>query len=154
MAEAKLIQVPYMHAVEGESAVTFLDATFSTVDGKVKYYPDKFFGEWLYHQIFEKNKLFAEKKGLPFLGRKTHVCPQCGQELNPDLKRIMETEHRLQLLEFPPFTVKISVPSVICPKCGWVCGIDLEGRASKNLVEAMLRAFAAENIQLKPYKGK
>ena len=71
----------------GESAVTFIDASFLTKDGIVKKYPDPDFGNLLITEIYDKIQIFAIKKGL---FRRKYLCPSCGEELNPDAKRIIE----------------------------------------------------------------
>jgi hypothetical protein len=133
-----------MSGVESLSAITFIDATFSTKDGDVKNYPAPIFGEWLITQIYEIIKRFAIKKGL---FRKKFLCSGCLEELNVEIVRPIETEHQLQLDKFPPFRIRINLPSVECPHCRKICGIDLDGSASFNLNEAIMHAFESENIR-------
>jgi len=144
MNEKAWVKIPSMYGAVGESAVTFIDASFLTKDGIVKKYPDPDFGSLLITEIYDKIQIFAIKKGL---FRKKYLCPSCGEELNLDAKRIIETEHKLRIKELPPFAIRISLPSVECSHCHKICGIDLDGTTSFNLNEAIIRAFDTENIK-------
>jgi uncharacterized protein YlaI len=102
------------------------------------------FGEWLITEIFENKKIIAKKKGR---SRPEYLCPACNQKLDIEKRRPIQTEYELKFEEFEPFTIRTNIPSVECPKCNKICGIDLDGWVNDNLVDAIIDAFASENIK-------
>lgn len=137
------VTIPYLHGVQGDFAVTFIDATFSTPDNVRRTYPGADFVDWLLSEIYDNLQRFAIKKGL--LSKK-YYCPVCGDEINPDRYDFLQTEHRLRYKELSPFTIRIIVPSVRCPHCQKISGVDLDGKANYHLKEAILQAFKNERI--------
>ena len=132
-----------MVGTDGEVSVALVNATFLEKDNFVRTYPDPEFGAWLIEQIHTEQKIFATKKGI---FKKVYICPKCSSELNPDLLKPAENSFDLKYLDFAPFSVKITAPSVKCPQCNDVCGIDIKGSIDNHLAEALIHAFESQNV--------
>ena len=145
MSEKAYVIVPTMTGTADDATVTFINATFQVKNKSEKRYPAPDFGSWLVEQISDVNKLLAESYRLFF--KKKFYCPSCSTELNPNLRKPVETVYELKFHDFDPFTLKITCPSVECPKCRKTCGISTKGPPGSKVYEAILNAFAAENIK-------
>jgi hypothetical protein len=143
MSEKKFVVIPSMTGTDGEVSVTLSNATFQEKNDSTKTYAHPEFGPWLIEQIYREQKILAVKKGL---FKKIYVCPNCSSELNPDLRKSMEISFDLKHLDFSQFNVKITIPSVECPQCKKVCGIDIKGSLDNHLAEALIHAFQSKNI--------
>jgi hypothetical protein len=110
----------------------------------MKRYPDPDFGAWLIEEIYNKKKIFAERRGL---FKKRLLCSSCSTELSRDSQVPKQIEYELKYKNFTPFTVRISIPSVECPQCKKICGVDATGALGYHLNEAIIHAFKSENIK-------
>jgi hypothetical protein len=138
------ITIPYMEGHEDGVSIIFINATFKMKDGLVKKYPHPIFGEWLITEIFEKIKIFADKKGV---FKKQYLCSACGNVLDPFSSRLMQPEYTIRFKELPPFTIRFRFPAVECSRCRKICGIDIDGKVGFNVAEAIIHAFQSESIQ-------
>jgi hypothetical protein len=144
MKEKTYVVIPFMAGTDDDTAIVFINATFQIKDDLVKRYPHPEFGPWLIEQIYDVQKILAEKKGL---FKKKYICPSCATELNPDSRRPIESNYELAFLDFAPFTVKITIPAVECPQCKKICGIDLKDSLGCHLNDAIIHAFDSQNIK-------
>lgn len=133
-----------MTGADGDASVMFVNATFQEVNETVKQYPDPDFGAWLFDEIYAKKRILAERRGIL---KKKLFCPSCSNELNPDLQAQKQIEYKLKYKDFNPFVVQITIPSVACPQCNKISGIDWDGSLNNHLNEAMIAAFKSENIK-------
>jgi len=145
MQEQKFVVIPAMTGRRDDATITILNATFLVKNGLAKRYPAPDFGIWLIEQIFHVNKFLAEAGGF-FFKKKFH-CPVCSTELDPDLRKPVETVYELKFRDFDPFTIKIMFPVVACPKCGKGCGIEMKGPPGNQVDGAILQAFETEHIK-------
>jgi heme/copper-type cytochrome/quinol oxidase subunit 4 len=137
------VSLPLLTGSDGDASVAFHNATFQKVNESGKRFPDPDFGAWLIKQIYQTNKILAESTGV--LKRK-FFCPSCGTELSPEGREQEQKEFELRYKDFAPFIMQITIPSVMCPQCSRICGIDLDGSLNYHLNEAILHAFGSENI--------
>ena len=144
IAQSTPMIIPSVHGVVGDSSITLINATFYTTDGSVKECPDPDFSDWIIATIYNEIKVFAIMEGLR---NPKYLCPACSQELNPDGRHPIPVDYLVQYKQFPPFTIQISVPSVECPSCHKICGIDPDTKTETNLTEAVARAFLSANIK-------
>ena len=145
MSEKAYVIVPIMTGTAGGATATFINATFQVKNKSEKRYPAPDFGSWLVEQISDVHKLLAESCRIFF--KQKFYCPSCSTELDPNLRKPVETVYELKFHDFDPFTLKITFPSVECPECKKICGIDIKGPSGSTVYEAILNAFAAENIK-------
>ncbi len=138
------VSIPFMTGSDGDASVTFINATFQKVNESKKRYPDPDFGAWIFEQIYVTKKILAERRGA---FKKKSFCPSCSTELFPELREPKQIEYELKYKDFDPFVIQITIPSVICPLCGRICGIDLDGSLNNHLNEAIIAAFRSENIK-------
>ncbi len=143
MKDKEYISIPFITGTDGNATVTFIDVTFQKVNDTFNRYPDPEFGAWLIEQIFAKKKILAEKWG--FFEKKL-FCSSCRTELNPELQTPKRIDCELKYKDFDPFIAYITIPSVICPQCNRICGIDLDGSLSDHINEAIIAAFKSKNI--------
>ena len=144
MKDKNYVSIPLMTGADGDALVTFINATFQKVNESVKRYPDPDFGGWLFEQIYYKKRILAERRGVI---RKKLFCFSCGAELNPDFQAPKRIEYELKYKNFDSFVVQITIPSVICPQCNKISGVDLDGSLNNHLNEAIIAAFKSENIK-------
>jgi hypothetical protein len=138
------VSIPLMTGSDGDTSVTFLNATFRKINESKKRYPDPDFGAWLIEQIYHVKKIMAERRGI---FRKKSFCSSCGTELNAELRLLMQIDYELKYKDFDPFSLHITIPSVACPQCNKLSGIDLDGSLVYHLNEALIAAFKSENIK-------
>lgn len=138
------VVIPMMTGTDGDASVTFLNATFQKVNESKKRFPDPDFGAWLIEQIYSEKKMMAERRGA---FKKKLYCPSCDGELSPEIREPKQIEYELQYHDFDPFKMQITIPSVVCPQCGKVCGMDLDGSLSNYLGDAIIAAFKSVNIK-------
>ena len=144
MKESKFVVIPSMSGIDDEVSISLINATFQEKDDFVRKYPHPEFGPWLVEQISKRDKIFAIKKGL---FKKVYVCPSCSSELNPDSRKPVEKVFELKYLDFSPFTVKLTVPSVECPQCKTICEIEIKNSLDYHIAEALIRSFETQNIK-------
>jgi hypothetical protein len=144
MQEKSYISISSLSGADRNASITFVNATFRRESESVKRYPDPDFGAWLFEEIYYKKKVLAERRGV---FKKKLFCSSCGAELNPELKTPMKIEYELRFKDFNPFIVQITIPSIVCPQCEKISGIDLDGSLNDQLNEAIIAAFASENIK-------
>ncbi|WKZ50310.1 MAG: hypothetical protein QY329_12690 [Anaerolineales bacterium] len=137
------VVIPSMTGTDRDASITFINAVFQENEN-VKRYPDPDFGAWLFEEVYNRKKILAERRGV---FRKKISCASCGTELNPELKTPMKIEYELKFKDFNPFVLQITVPSVVCPQCDKISGVDLDGSLNDQLNEAMIAAFKSENIK-------
>jgi hypothetical protein len=147
MAEKKYVVIPLMTGISGETSVTITNATFQIGNGEIKRYPDRNFGVWLVEQIDRKIKFLAISIGFFGIIHQKYYCPECLTQLNMNLRKPMETIMNLQYREYEPFILKITYPSVKCPKCNKVSGIDINDYKGTTIYGAINNAFSKENIK-------
>ena len=133
-----------MTGTYGDTTVTFINATFQKVNETKKRYPDPDFGFWLIEEIYKNKKILADRQGT---FKKKLFCSSCGAELNSDLREPKRIEYELKYMDFDPFIIQVKIPSVECPLCRRICGIDLDGSLNNQLNEAIIAAFNSENIK-------
>lgn len=133
-----------MTGTDEDASVTFINATFQKTSRPVKRYPAPDFGIWLIEQIYNENKVMAEKTGVL---KNRLLCSSCGTELNHNDQLLRKIEYELKYNDFDPFTMQIAIPSIVCPQCSKICGVDLNGSLSYHLNEAIIRAFKSEKIK-------
>jgi hypothetical protein len=138
------VSIPIMKGTEGDASITFVNATFQKVNESKKRYPDLDFGAWLIEQIYNEKKMMAERRGA---FQKKLFCSSCGAELSPELREPKQIEYELAYKDFDPFVVQITIPSITCPQCSRICGVDLDGSLNNHLSEAIIAAFKSENIK-------
>lgn len=138
------VSIPTMTGADGDAKVRFINATFQKVSESKKRFPDPDFGAWLIEQVYSEKKMMAERRGA---FKKKLYCPSCDGELSPEIREPKQIEYELQYHDFDPFVLQITVPSVTCPQCGKVCGMDLDGSLSNHLGDAIIAAFNSENIK-------
>jgi hypothetical protein len=68
-------------------------------------------------------------------------------ELSPELREPKQIEYELAYKDFDPFVIQITIPSIPCPQCSRICGIDSDGSLNNHLSEAIIAAFRSENIK-------
>ncbi len=136
--------IPTMIGMANGVSVSFVNATFQNVNESINRYPDPDFGAWLFNEMYSKKRILAERRGV---FKKRLFCPSCGTELNPLLQEPMQIEHELKYKNFDPFVIQIIMPSVICPQCNKITGVDLDGSLNNHLNEAIIAAFESENIK-------
>lgn len=137
------VLIPLMSGTHGYASASFINATFQEVSDSKKRYPDPDFGAWLIEQIYRVKRTLAERRGI---FRKKFFCSSCETELNPDFRSPKQIEHKLQYKDLEPFGLQITIPSVTCPQCNQICGIDLDGSLNSDINEAIIAAFKSENI--------
>jgi hypothetical protein len=138
------VSIPLMTGSDGDMSVAFLNATFQKINETKKRYPDPDFGVWLIEQIYNVKKIMAKRRGV---FRKKSFCSSCGNELNPELRLPKQIDYELKYKDFDSFVLQIIIPSVTCPQCNKVSGIDLDGSLAYHLNEAIIAAFESENIK-------
>jgi len=138
------VTIPLMTGSDGAASVTFLNATFQKGNGAQKRYPASDFGGWLIDQIYNVKKIMAERRGV---FKKKLFCPSCGAELHSEYRGPKQIEFELRYVDFDPFILQITIPSISCPQCNRICGIDSDGSLNNHLSEAILAAFKSENIK-------
>jgi hypothetical protein len=138
------VSIPLMTGSDGDVSVTFHHATLQQIKESKKRYPDPDFGSWLIEQIYNAKKIMAERKGA---FKKRLFCSSCGAELSPEYLGPKQIELELRYKDFKPFVMQITIPSVACPQCNKVCGVDLDGSLNDHLSEAIIAAFRSENIK-------
>jgi len=136
--------IPFMRGTDGDASVVFVNTTFQVVNETEKRYPDPDFGAWLIDEIYNKKKIFAERKGL---FKKRFFCAACGTEINLEKLSPKQIEYEIKYKHFNSFRLQISIPSVICPRCTRICGIDLDGSLTFHLNESILHAFKSNSIK-------
>ncbi|MFZ5921836.1 MAG: hypothetical protein ACOYY3_12355 [Chloroflexota bacterium] len=144
MEEKEFVSIPVLSGVNGNASVTFVNATFQKVDEVSRRYPDPDFGAWLFEEIYTKRGTLAERRGVL---KKKFLCSSCGTVLNPEMQMPKRIEYELKYKNFDSFTMQITIPSVICPQCNKISGIDLDGSLNNHLNEAIIVAFKSENIK-------
>jgi phage FluMu protein Com len=147
MNEEVYVVIPLMTGAAGEASVTITNATFQITSSSIKRYPEKDFGIWLVEQISEIRKYLAKTSGFYGIIKKKYYCPSCSTKLDPNLRAPMETTFNLKYRDFTPFTLKITFPSIECPKCKKVSGIDIKDPPGSMVYKAILNAFSTENIK-------
>jgi|GEM_PF-3304194 hypothetical protein len=147
MIDNKYIVIPIMTGTYKDATVTILNSTFQVKNESAKSYPAPDFGSWLVEQIYDVNKFLADARGFYVFFKKKFYCPSCSTQLDPGLRKPVETVYELKFRGFDPFTIKIVFPSVGCPKCGKVCGIDMNGSPGYDVSAAILQAFETEHIK-------
>ena len=133
-----------MTGVDGDATVIFINATFQKVNETKKRYPDSDFGFWLIEEIYKNKKILADRQGT---FKKKLFCSSCGTELNSDFRGPKQIEYELKYIDFDPFIMQVIIPSVECPQCKQICGIDLDGSLNNQLNEAIIAAFNSESIK-------
>jgi len=144
MADKTYVTIPFMTGTDGAASVEFINVTFQEKNDFTKRYPDPDFGAWLIEEIYNLRKIFAVKRGF---FRKRFLCPSCSTELSSDSQVRMQIVFELKYKNFTPFTMRITIPSIECPRCKKICGIDAIGSLGYHLNEAIIHAFKSENIK-------
>ena len=144
MKDKTYVSIPLMAGTDGDIAVEFINATFLVGNGQIKRYPDPDFGAWLMEEIYNKRKIFAEKRG--FLKKKL-LCSSCSTELDSFSRLPKQIEYEFKYKDLTPFIMRITIPSVECPHCKKMCGVDIDGSPGYHLNEAIIHAFESENIK-------
>lgn len=143
MKEKNYITIDNMAGKQGNILVGFLGTPFRFEDGKTTRYIDSNFGAWLIEEINNRRNLFCTRKGLL---HKEFFCPSCQTRLNIKPTMQNQIEYNLEYKEYPSFKLQITLPSVICPECKKIIGIDIDGSLSYQLNEAIIQAFRSTNI--------
>ncbi len=143
MVDKDYISIDCLKGKKGNISVMFLGAPFRVENEKTKRLIDPNFGAWLLEEIYNRNNLFCKRKG--FL-HKEWFCPSCKTMLK--ISNTIQNQFRLTLVykEYPSFILQLTLPSVICPKCKEIMGIDIDGLLSYQLNEAIIQAFKSESI--------
>ncbi len=144
MKEKSFVSVPFMTGKHGEASVVLMNVTFVLENDLTKRYCDPDFGAWLLEEIYNRKRLFAVKKGF---FKKSWWCPSCRTEICADTQAPHRIEYELKYKDFAPFSIQITIPSVECPECKKICGVDQNGSLGYHLNEAIIQAFKSENIK-------
>jgi hypothetical protein len=140
-----LIVIPNMSGAEGDVKVTISNATVQDRWDHSLQFPDPEFGGWLLEQVFSREKVVAKRTGLLV---KNYLCSSCQTELNPSLSTNLNSKYEFTFMDFPPFSVTFEMPSVVCPRCNKIRGIDLKGALQYQISQAIVQAFESKNIKI------
>ena len=143
MKDKEYVTIPFMVGTDEDASVTFINTTFLKVNQTDNRYPDLDFGAWIIEQIYEKKKILATSRGI---FKKILFCSSCHTKLDSELQALKQIECELKYKDFDPFFIHITIPSVICPQCNKICGIDLDGSLIDHINEATIAAFKSKNI--------
>jgi hypothetical protein len=140
-ARREYIRIPYMYGESGNVSVVFTNATASVDKKQTRCHPDAEYSPWLVEELENKQKIFAVTRNAQL------ICPACDTILPPDFAASQTIESEIQYRDFDPFTLRITIPAVKCSACGKMCAVEVNGNERFNLYEAMVRAFASEQIK-------
>jgi hypothetical protein len=144
MALPEYVVIPYLMGADGEASVEINNLTVRVDQQSRLRFINPEFGAWLLDQIYEKHKILAIRRGLL---RKTWTCPECDAELLPESAKPMSIEVKLETSGFVALVVTIRLPSVECPNCRRICGMDKKGSLPYHVNEAIVRALEGGKIK-------
>jgi hypothetical protein len=148
LATKQFIVLPNLTGHYGEASVTLTNPTFLLNSRSEKHYPDKYFGAWLVTQINERVTHFAKTSGFFGILKKKYLCPSCSGQLDPNPREPVSTVLEMNYKDFTPFSLQITIPSVTCPKCGFICAIDVNDPPGSMIFGAINNAFEKESIRI------
>ena len=140
----KLITLSKLTGSDGAIKITMDKVTFQENEDHSLQFVHPEFAPWLSDQIFIWEKTLAIKQGL---FRKKYYCSGCGAELDTSLRASVEASYQLEFSDYPPFSLNILMPGVICPQCQKACGIDLDNSFDYQITEALINIFKSANIK-------
>ena len=110
-------------------------------DGKI-IFADPDLGPFLIDQIFDRQMIFATKRGL---FRTQQLCRKCRASLQTTHSAPTSFGLELAFKSFPGFRLTIDLPAVECTSCGAANAV-LTRALTSDIPDALLDAFQSSNI--------
>jgi hypothetical protein len=140
------ITVSDLSGSSGEVAISLFNIPIHhSASDQIDYLADSNIGPFIIEEIFQTGVNFAAIKGFRHV---SYYCFNCSKEINISGSRPETFEFMLTYKKFPPFTVKIKLPAVICLNCGSLNGVIMKGK-DVDVVQAVENAFRSKGVEIK-----
>lgn len=144
MNGSDIIIIPEATGKHRDVSVTFINLPCRNVPSKgKKTWIDDDFNSTLTEEVFNKANICAKGKGF---FKKNWLCHDCGNPLALGTEGIQLFELPISYKDYPSFTLRIELPTIICTSCS-VRNVIPEAQLESDVYDAIIAAYESQGIK-------